>query len=133
MDDTQIYLSVLFAQLQEEIARMAHEVGVIWEYAIGNGLKLNISKSKILILGSNAYVGKIDFSDLPPISINGTNLPYVSDERISGVVMQNNLSWSKHVFLISHKSHGTLHSLKYHKNSLPTETNLKLVTTLVLP
>ena len=53
-DDTQIYLSVLFAQLNEGSSKIAYDVGVISDYATKNRLNLNVGKSKILIFGSNA-------------------------------------------------------------------------------
>ena len=92
-----------------------------------------MDKSKILILGSNAYVNQINYYDLPCISVNGINLPYVSEERNLGVWMISNLSWSRHLSCISKKDHGTLHALKYHKYSLSEEMRIKLVTALLLP
>ena len=77
-DNTQIYRSVPVSQLNEGLARMNQEVNVISEYAVRNGLTLNIKTSKILILGSNAYVSQINFKNLP-ITINNFDLPYVSE------------------------------------------------------
>ena len=85
--DTQIYL---FAQLNEGLSKIAHDVSVISDYATKNGLNLNVGKSKILILGSIAYVNGINYYDLPCISVNGINLPYVSEERNLGVWMMSN-------------------------------------------
>ena len=58
-DDTQIYLSVPFSKLTGGLAQIGYDVNVISEYAATNGLSLNLSKSKILILGSNTYVNRI--------------------------------------------------------------------------
>ena len=108
-------------------------MNVTSEYAAANGLSLNLSKSKILILGSNTYVNRIKLSDLPSVSVSGISLPHVTEERSLGVVLQNNLSWRKHVSLISRKVHGTLHALKLNKNALSIEVRIKLVTALILP
>ena len=132
-DDTQIYLSVPFSRLTEGLAQIAYDENVISEYAAANGLSLNLSESKILILGSNTYVNRIKLSDLPSVSVSGVSLPYVTEERSLGVVLQNDLSWRKHVSLISRKVHGTLHALKFHKNALSIEVKIKLVTALILP
>ena len=115
-DDT-LYLGVPFSRLTEGLAQITHDVNVVSEYAAANGLRLNIGKSKILILGSNAYVSWIKLSDLPPVSVGGINLPYVTIERSLRVGLQKDLSWRKHVSLISSMVHGTLHALKYHKNA----------------
>ena len=63
---------------------MNQEVNVISEYAVRNGFTLNIKKSKILILGSNAYVSQINLKNLLPITINNVDSPYVSEERNLG-------------------------------------------------
>ena len=78
-DDTQIYLSCLPSELDRGINLIAHDVGVIARYASENGLKLNLAKSKAIILGSRAFVSRIDISTLPRISVDGTALPFVSD------------------------------------------------------
>ena len=126
-------LSVPVSRLTEGLAQIAYDVNVISEYAAVNGLSLNLSKSKILILGSNTYVKRIKLSDLPSVSVGGISLPYVTEERSLGVVLQNNLSWRKHVSLISPKVHGTLHALKFHKNALSIEVKIKLDTARILP
>ena len=84
-DDTQIYLSVPFAQLNEGLSKIAYDVSVISDYATKNGLNLNVGESEILIFGSSAYVNQINYHDLPCISIHCINLPYVSSERNLGV------------------------------------------------
>ena len=115
------------------MSKIAYDVGVISDYATKNELNLNVGKSKILIFGSTAYVNQINYYDLPCISVHGINLPYVSSERNLGVWMMSDLSWSRHVSCISRKVHGTLHVLKYHKDSLSEEMRIKLVTALILP
>ena len=51
-DDIQILLSCLPSELDRGINLIAHDVGVIADYASNNGLKLNLAKSKAIILGS---------------------------------------------------------------------------------
>ena len=68
-DDTQIYSSVPFSRLTEGLAQIAYDLNVISEYAAANRLSLNLSKSKILILGSNTCVNRIKLSDLPSPSV----------------------------------------------------------------
>lgn len=84
-----------------------------------------------MIIGSEAYVRSIDLTSLPPIVINSTPLPYVSEARNLGVFMQNNLSWRSHVLYVSQKAYATLHKLKFHKCSLSQQLRIKLITTLI--
>ena len=94
-DDTRIYLSCLPSDL---------------ELKTDNDLKLNLSKSKAIILGSRAFVCRIDIFILPSISVGDTALPFVGEVGNLGVVMSSNLSWC-HVLSISRR---VLHRLKYH-------------------
>ena len=129
--DTQIYLSCLPSELDRGINLIAHDVGVIARYASGNGLKLNIAKSKAIILGSKAFVSRIDISTLP--SVDGTALPFANEVRNLGVVMSSNLSWRSHVLSISRRVHFSLHRLKYHRNVFSRELRSTLVTSLIFP
>ena len=83
-DDTIIYLSCLRSELNSGIARITHDVDVIANYARENSLQLNISKSKVLILGSRAFVSHIDLNTLPPIMVEGKAIPFVNEVRNLG-------------------------------------------------
>ena len=130
-DDTQIYLNCLLWDLDHGIDLIAHEVGVIARYAADNGLKLNLTKLKAIILGSRAFVSRIDLSILHRISTGDNALPFISKARNLGVVMSSNLSWRSHVLSISRKVHFFLHRLKYHRNILSRELRTTLVTSLI--
>ena len=108
-DDSQVYLSCLPFELDRGIDLIAHDVGVIASYASDNGLKLNLANSKAIILGSRAFVSRIDTSTLPCISVDGIALPFVSEVRNLGVVMSSNWSWRSHVLSISRRAYLYLH------------------------
>lgn len=133
-DDTQIYLQCEPALLTQGLARIRRDASAIFEYANLNGLKLNLAKSKVMILGSDAYVRSIDIDRLPPIMmIHDTALPYVREARNLGVTVSANLSWNSHISQISQKVQYTLHKLKFHRQSLSRQLRTKLVTTLIFP
>jgi len=98
-----------------------------------NQLTLNYTKSKILILGSSPYIRNINHNTLPPITINSHQLPFVHDAKNLGVIISFNLFWRSHVSHISRKVHNTLHKLKYHRNALSIDLQIKLITILVFP
>ena len=69
-----------------------HWLNCLWRWShrslfTDNGLKLNLAKSKAIILGSRAFVSRIDTSTLPCISVDNTTLPHVSEVRNLGVVI----------------------------------------------
>lgn len=82
---------------------------------------------------SSIFVNGIDLELLSTKLIDDTNIPYVTHARSLGVILQSNLSWSKHISNIYIRVHATLYRLKFHKNALPTRSKIKLVTSLVLP
>ena len=85
-DDTQIYLSRLPSELDRGIDLIAHDVGVIARYTADKGLKLNLTKFNAIILGSRAFVSRIDLSILLRISTGSIALPFVSVARNRGVL-----------------------------------------------
>lgn len=132
-DDTQIFLRIHPSLIQKGIQLMSTDVKAIFQYSKSNSLKLNIAKSKVLIIGSRRHISNIDYNTLPTISVEGITLPYVTEARNLGVTLSSDLTWNRHISHISQKVHSTLHKLKYHKNALSTELRTKLITTLIFP
>ena len=132
-DDIEIYVSILPSELDHGIDLIAHNVWVIACYASDNGHKLNLAKSKAIILGSRAFVSQIDTSTLACISVDSTALVFFSEVRNLSVVISSNLSWRRHVFSISRRVYFSLHRLRYHRNVLSREVRSPLVTSLIFP
>lgn len=132
-NDLQIYLSCLPSVLPEAIARITIDVAAIVRFADRNGLKLNLLKSNILILGSGTFINRIDLEQLPSIKVDGVTLPYVNNARNLEVTMSANLSWSKHTLSISKRVHFTLYKLKYRRHILSRKLRTILVSSLIFP
>ena len=132
-DDTQIYLSCLPSELNSGIARITHDVDVIANYARENSLQLDISKSKALVLGSKAFVSRIDLNTLPPIMVEGKAILFLSEVRNLGVRMTANLSWRSHVMSVSRRVHFSLHKLKFQRNALSRELRTTMIVSLIFP
>ncbi|XP_077258283.1 uncharacterized protein LOC143895191 [Temnothorax americanus] len=132
-DDVQAYLLCSLADIERGLELVTRDANAIFTYAEANGLKLNPSKSKVIIFGSRANISNIDLSQLMPVVVNGAPIPFVSEVRNLGVILTSNLSWKKHISLISQKVHHALYNLKFNKNSLSTALRTKLVVTLIMP
>lgn len=132
-DDTQIYLSCPPNDIRHGFELISRDAQNIYTYALDNGLKLNLGKSKVMIFGSTTYVNALDLNNLPSIIVNNVALPIVTSAKNLGIIFTNNLAWNHHVASVSQKVHFALHKLKFHKNSLSTELRTKLVTTLIFP
>lgn len=134
-DDTQIYLHCLpCSELNTGIVQMTYDVNVINDFAASNGLKLNASKTKALIVRSNAFIRTLDLNNCPSIRLgSSTSLPYVSHARNLGVLITSDLSWNKHINLLSQKVHSALHKLKFNINAIPVAARATLIQSLVFP
>ena len=127
-DDTQIYVRCSPNLLPQAIGTIAEAVQAISWYAKENGLKLNLSKSKVLIMGRDSYVRNIDLSRLPVISVDGVSIPYVDDARNLGVMLTSSLSWGSHVRHVSHRVHFSIRKLKFQRNVLSRHLRGTLIT-----
>ena len=78
-NDFQIYHHCLPFDIMRGIGLIQRDSQAVSDWAIENGLELNLGKSKVMILGSEAYINipKLDIHALPPILINNTPLEYV--------------------------------------------------------
>ena len=73
-DDSQIYLHCLPSEILNGIQLIQRDAQAVADWATENGLQLNLNKSKVMILGSEAYITSpvLNIHSLPPIRINDT-------------------------------------------------------------
>ena len=114
-DDTQIYHHFYASDINDAIAKVEMDAQAVADWACANGLELNESKTKIMLMGSLPYVVSIDMSSLPKVVINGTRI------------------LSLHVSKIHAKVYGSLKFLSFHRRSLSFEMKKQLLQTLVMP
>ena len=124
-DDTNMFasnsdLAYLEKRFNEEIKNVA-----LWLQV--NKLSLNIEKSHFMIFSGGRHVNPIS------LEINGIQLSQVNDVKFLGIMMDDKLTWKKHIEHISNKiakSIGIMYRLKPFVNK---ETLLSLYYTLVYP
>ena len=71
---------------------------LINDWVVGNGLKLNLKKTKYMVF-TNRHNIERDFN----LTLNGTKIEYTERERFLGVMLDCNLSWATHIKLLSVK------------------------------
>ena len=71
---------------------------LIDSWVTGNGLKLNIKKTKYMVFTNRHNIDR----DLN-LTLNGTKIEYTERERFLGVIVDSNLSWAAHINLLSAK------------------------------
>ena len=114
---------------------MQREARAVADWAELNGLELNLKKSKVMLLGSEAYISSdiLNVNNLPPIIINNSPLQYVNLFKNLGLWITPTLDWKAHVEHILKKVHSSLGSLHFYRKSLSFSLKKQLILSLVLP
>ncbi|KAL7293053.1 hypothetical protein TKK_0013497 [Trichogramma kaykai] len=115
--DTQIIAHAPPSQFSELVANIGADANAVHQWAIANGLSLNIRKTCVLLLGSRFFTNALYRAGPPKITLAGTLLEYSPEIKILGVVLNSTLNWDSHISSISSKVHYSLHSVRYHQHS----------------
>ena len=128
-DDTQVIVSGPKSSLPNLISRLEHSLSCLGDYFHLNGLKVNVSKFELIILGS-----KQNLRTLPNINVNyqGTCLTPSSEVKNLGLTFDRHLSWDAHIKNLSRKCCGILVSLSHLRHFLPPETLPDIVSAMVI-
>lgn len=132
-DDSQIYLHCLLEELLNAIRTISLDAQAVADWARMNGLSLNASKSKVMILGSSKVVPGLDLSSLPKIKVDDSELEYVTEIKNLGVILSSTLDFKSHTKMISSKIYSSLFSLRFFRHSLSKSLRIHLVQSLLLP
>ncbi|XP_044597348.1 uncharacterized protein LOC123273929 [Cotesia glomerata] len=132
-DDKYTYLHFKLYELNRAAYKLNVDAQAVADWARENGIKINLQKTKVMILGSNSKLKLLEGYDLPQITIDGKVIPYVNSTKHLGIYLTNNHSWDIHVAHITRKVYGALNSLKHRKNILSTYTRKLLITATILP
>jgi hypothetical protein len=73
-DDLQIYIDCYPAEVVDAIAKVNDDIKNISKWSTENYLRLNPRKTKSIIIGSNVYVNRIIFDNLPKITVQGVQI-----------------------------------------------------------
>ena len=84
------------------VARHIKEaVKVLEKWASDNCLKVNASKTKLMLFTNSRNIKK------PVIKMNGELIEYVSEFKYLGVTFSDNFSWKKHIQNVAKRATGT--------------------------
>ena len=132
-DDLQIYAHTDLHSIATTINTVNQDLASIGQWACKMGLLVNPNKSQAIIVGSKRLLSKINPTDLPQLTLNGTAIPYLSTVKDLGLLIDQNLSWQPQVNEIGRRIFSRIHTLKLLQNFLPIETKIHLCQTLLLP
>ena len=128
-DDTQVLISDVKRNLPSLIQRMESTLSSLASWFHAHGLKLNASKTEILLLGTRQNT-----RDLSPVSVRvgGETIQESPCVKNLGVLFDRHLSWDAHVDDVVRKSIGLLIGLRHLRHYLPQHVIFTIVQGLVI-
>lgn len=130
-DDSQIYCAFASDNLKQAEENFKTDINNIYKYSMEHNLKLNASKSCIMLLGNNQTILNY-LSDNLDICVNNTKIPIVKDARNLGIYFDSNLKFDIHVKNKLKIAYMRLKGLVYFKKHLPQNTKYYLCNSLIL-
>ena len=128
-DDTQVLISDVKRNLPSLILRMESTLTSLASWFHAHGLKLNTSKTEILLLGTRQNT-----RDLSPVSVRvgGETIRESRCVGNLGVLFDRHLTWDEHVSDVVRKCVGLLIGLRHLRRFLPRHALLAIVRSLVV-
>ena len=128
-DDTQVFISDVKRNLPSLILRMESTLTSLASWFHAHGLKLNTSKTEILLLGTRQNT-----RDLSPVSVwvGGETIRENRCVKNLGVLFDRHLTWDAHVSDVVRSCVGLLVGLRHLRNFLPRLVMLAVVRALVI-
>ena len=128
-DDTQLLVSGPKSDFQNVIARLERVLTSLDTWFHFNGLKINVDKTQLMLLGSRQNVRTI-----PPFQVKFRDQVLVPRQETKnlGLVFDCYLNWNSHISLITKRCFGILSGLSHLRHCLPHGVMITLVNALVL-
>uniref|UniRef100_A0ABD2WIV4 Reverse transcriptase domain-containing protein n=1 Tax=Trichogramma kaykai TaxID=54128 RepID=A0ABD2WIV4_9HYME len=77
-DDLQIYSSFFLTDFARALSAFNRNVNAVSAWATANGLLLNKAKTQVMLMGSDAFLGRFDLSTTRRVLLDGLPLPYAT-------------------------------------------------------
>ncbi|KAL0832948.1 hypothetical protein ABMA28_001083 [Loxostege sticticalis] len=132
-DDLQIYSQGTLADLSDVVNKINTDLNRILNWSTSYGLKVNPSKTQVIVLGGSRQIARIDWNALPPIIFDGVQIPYSQVVKNLGVYIDSSLTWTTQVAEVSRRVFATAASINRLRNFLPIPTKIALVQALLFP
>lgn len=132
-DDVQLYLSFKPDAIHDAIHLLTEDLCAVASWSRKFGLQINTNKTQVMIIGSQAFISRLDLNSLPSVKYNDVPLGYCSEVKNLGLIITENLSLQHHITEVSRKMYGAMHALKCMQNFLPFSAKSILVNSILLP
>lgn len=128
-DDVQLYISATIDLLDEAVGKLNDDLSSIYEWANANGLSINPSKSKCLLIHRKSINRTFDIN----IMLNSDKIGLVSSARNLGIIFNDTLTWTNHVNHIVGNTYNKLRTLWTTFSFTPLHIRLLLAKTYLMP
>jgi hypothetical protein len=118
-DDSQIFSSA--KDCVELNANLNHDLNNVSQWLVNNKLQHHSTKTKLMYVGSNHNLAKID-NELP-VMIDDQLIPRVHSISSLGVKLDETLNWDEHIEMVCKKVGAGIGILKRIKPHVPANTN----------
>ncbi|XP_062531624.1 probable RNA-directed DNA polymerase from transposon BS isoform X1 [Bombyx mori] len=132
-DDLQIYTQSSLPELTNAIKILNNDLSILSRWSKSHGLRVNPSKTQVIVVGSSRMCSKVTWSQLPAILFDGAQIPISDTVKNLGILIDKNLSWNAQIKEVSRKVFASAGSLRRLRNFLPTATKTALAQSLLLP
>jgi hypothetical protein len=132
-DDLQLYRHFSRADLASAVDDMNADLRRLTEWTDCNGLKINETKTQVIIIGYSRLLNRLDMTQIPQVTVNGTGLDYRVKVKNLGVTFNSTLDWSDHINLTCNKVIAGISTLKKVGHLIPFSVKIMLVKTLIFP
>ena len=132
-DDLQLYCQAGVDKMSDAVEELNRDLSIVKNWSDRFGVSVNPSKCQAIIIGSPHSLRRLTGVTVPPVTFDGTVIPFSSDVKDLGLHVDTCLDWRKQVATVSRKVTGTLRSLYRLKNFLPSHIKAMLVQALIFP
>ena len=132
-DDLQIYSHGNLNDLPNTVQMVNTDLHRVSTWSKSYGLMINPTKTQAIVIGSSKLTSRIDWKALPPVILDGVQIPFCKEVKNLGLHVDSTLSWTKHIGEVSRKMFAAAGSLNRLRNFLPIPTKIALVQSLLFP
>ena len=130
-DDLQVYVQVSKDDLENGIATLSRAASTISQWAGSIGLKLNASKKKAMIFGSDRNINNLP-NTLPCPTLDGISIPFVDKATNLGVILDSKLTWKPQVEAVTCRVKRALYGLRFFRCYTTFGLRKRLVSAMAL-
>ena len=128
-DDAQFLDTEAPSNIEALKTRVENNLSCAFKWFSQNSLKINPSKTEMIILKSRRQNSNTDFS----VRLGGDEIYPTSCVKVLGVVIDQHLTWEKHISTVVQRCYMILVGLARMRHRVPKDTKRLLIEALVFP